>query len=81
MKAANLCCLLFFYLHTANYIVEQFHKRSNGASVNKMRCSMDKIMNSVFKSMTVHEVTEFVSIWENSGIEFWDLVDLYYIGE
>lgn len=42
---------------------------------------MDKIMSSVFKNMTVHEVTEFVSIWENSGIEFWDLVDLYYIGE
>lgn len=42
---------------------------------------MDKIMNGVFKNMTVNEVIEFVSIWENSGIEFWDLVDLYYAGE
>lgn len=42
---------------------------------------MEKIESSVFKNMTVKEVSDFVEIFERVGLEFWDLVDLYYIGD
>lgn len=40
---------------------------------------MEKIINSVFRNMTLKEIEEFVSLWERTDIEFWDLVDLYCI--
>lgn len=38
---------------------------------------MSKIENSMFKTMTIKEVIEFISIYEHTELEFWDLVDLY----
>lgn len=38
---------------------------------------MNKIKNTIFRNMTIDEITNFVFIWESLDIEFWDLVNLY----
>lgn len=42
---------------------------------------MDKIKNSVFRNMTIADVEYMLEAWSQANVEFWDLVDLYYIGD
>lgn len=42
---------------------------------------MKRILNSVFRNITITDVERMLQLWENTNIEFWDLVELYRIDE